>query len=98
MAVVRDPAFWRRFSVAVHLDEEAQTAKPELKHSYVIPSRAAIPKVTRPTNISTVSPGSRANRQSAPAALAFAGSSGSASLAWSPASLSSSYISRRLEF
>ncbi|OCK87354.1 uncharacterized protein K441DRAFT_691216 [Cenococcum geophilum 1.58] len=33
MAVVRDPAFWRRFSMAVHLDEEAQTARPELKHS-----------------------------------------------------------------
>ncbi|KAF2815666.1 uncharacterized protein BDZ99DRAFT_514320 [Mytilinidion resinicola] len=36
MAVVRDPAFWRRFSMAVHLDEEAQNpqgAGPELKHS-----------------------------------------------------------------
>jgi hypothetical protein len=35
MAVVRDPAFWRRFSMAVHLDEEAQNpqARPELKHS-----------------------------------------------------------------
>ncbi|KAF2186770.1 hypothetical protein K469DRAFT_145217 [Zopfia rhizophila CBS 207.26] len=31
MAMVRDPAFWRRFSVAVHQDEEAQ--RPELKHS-----------------------------------------------------------------
>ncbi|KAF2274332.1 uncharacterized protein EI97DRAFT_435168, partial [Westerdykella ornata] len=39
---VRDPAFWRRFSVAVHQDEEAQlraqagsdsSARPELKHS-----------------------------------------------------------------
>lgn len=38
MALVRDPAFWRRFSMAVHLDEEAQLQKeqtPELKHSYV---------------------------------------------------------------
>jgi len=38
MAVVRDPAFWRRFSMAVHLDEESQQAqspqgRPELKHS-----------------------------------------------------------------
>jgi len=41
MALIRDPAFWRRFSVAVHLDEEAGThptmASPssshELKHA-----------------------------------------------------------------
>jgi len=35
MAIVRDPAFWRRFSMAVHRDEEAQNlqAGPELKHS-----------------------------------------------------------------
>ncbi|KAJ9636323.1 hypothetical protein H2201_003483 [Coniosporium apollinis] len=39
MAVVRDPAFWRRFSMAVHMDEEAQTqsasspTRPNLKHS-----------------------------------------------------------------
>jgi len=44
MAVVRDPAFWRRFSMAVHLDEEAQTAKPELKHSYVIPQPRSHPQ------------------------------------------------------
>ncbi|KAK5741041.1 hypothetical protein LTR17_004191 [Elasticomyces elasticus] len=32
MAVVRDPAFWKRFSTAIHLDEEGgYTAKPELK-------------------------------------------------------------------
>ncbi|KAF2469161.1 uncharacterized protein BDR25DRAFT_372351 [Lindgomyces ingoldianus] len=36
MAMVRDPAFWRRFSVAVHLDEEA-AQRSELKHSYVTP-------------------------------------------------------------
>lgn len=33
---VRDPAFWRRFSIAVHLDEEAQAQKqagPDLKHT-----------------------------------------------------------------
>ena len=41
MATIRDPAFWRRFSVAVHLDEEASTRptmaspslSPELKHT-----------------------------------------------------------------
>ncbi|EMC99848.1 hypothetical protein BAUCODRAFT_119418 [Baudoinia panamericana UAMH 10762] len=30
MAAVRDPAFWKRFSTAVHLDEQK---RPELKHS-----------------------------------------------------------------
>lgn len=25
MALVRDPAFWKRFSAAMHLDEEAKT-------------------------------------------------------------------------
>ncbi|MCJ1359680.1 MAG: hypothetical protein MMC33_009682 [Icmadophila ericetorum] len=42
MTVVRDPAFWKRFSIAVHLDEEASTPssmrspddpRPVLKHS-----------------------------------------------------------------
>ncbi|KAK0280509.1 hypothetical protein LTR35_008151 [Friedmanniomyces endolithicus] len=34
MANVRDPAFWKRFSTAVHLDEEGgYTSRPELKHS-----------------------------------------------------------------
>ncbi|KAA6416018.1 MAG: hypothetical protein FRX48_00737 [Lasallia pustulata] len=41
MSVVRDPAFWKRFSVAVHLDEEAAAqstvaspiSRPELKHT-----------------------------------------------------------------
>lgn len=38
MSVVRDPAFWRRFSVAVHMEEEAQASKTnlELKHTYVV--------------------------------------------------------------
>ncbi|KAF2265471.1 hypothetical protein CC78DRAFT_185442 [Lojkania enalia] len=37
MAAVRDPTFWRRFSLAVHLDdkEKALRAHPELKHTYV---------------------------------------------------------------
>jgi hypothetical protein len=35
MANVRDPAFWRRFSMAVHMDEEAaKSGTVELKHSY----------------------------------------------------------------
>lgn len=48
MAMVRDPAFWRRFSVAVHQDEEAQAraTRPELKHSYVTPS----PSMQSPTH------------------------------------------------
>lgn len=41
MAGVRDPAFWRRFSVAVHLDEEkaggldngSVSSKAPLKHT-----------------------------------------------------------------
>jgi hypothetical protein len=32
MAGVRDPAFWKRFSMAVHLDEENAQNRPELKH------------------------------------------------------------------
>lgn len=36
MAGVRDPAFWKRFSMAVHLDdEENASGRPELKHKYV---------------------------------------------------------------
>nr|OQO30765.1 hypothetical protein B0A51_02461 [Rachicladosporium sp. CCFEE 5018] len=33
MSGVRDPAFWKRFSVAVHMDEEAAPTRPDLKHS-----------------------------------------------------------------
>ncbi|OAL45730.1 hypothetical protein IQ07DRAFT_202611 [Pyrenochaeta sp. DS3sAY3a] len=36
--MVRDPNFWRRFSIAVHQDEAAKeemTKRPDLKHSYV---------------------------------------------------------------
>ena len=53
MATVRDPAFWRRFSVAVHLDEEASSptpsktlsntaSYPELNHTYVPRYRALV--------------------------------------------------------
>ncbi|ERF75357.1 hypothetical protein EPUS_00150 [Endocarpon pusillum Z07020] len=47
MAGIRDPAFWRRFSLAVHLDEEKAnpshthgaaspaSLRPELKHSHM---------------------------------------------------------------
>ncbi|KKK14646.1 hypothetical protein P175DRAFT_0557064 [Aspergillus ochraceoroseus IBT 24754] len=34
MALVRDPAFWRRFSVAVRLDEEVKTS-PEDKNTII---------------------------------------------------------------
>lgn len=41
MALVRDPAFWRRFSRAIHLDAEARS--PDTEHprmfSYVSPCR-----------------------------------------------------------
>lgn len=40
MAGVRDPAFWKRFSMAVHLDEENGASRPEMKHSYVFTSQA----------------------------------------------------------
>ncbi|KAF2737701.1 hypothetical protein EJ04DRAFT_510135, partial [Polyplosphaeria fusca] len=36
MAIVRDPAFWKRFSVAVHNDDAdraARSQRPTLKHS-----------------------------------------------------------------
>ena len=34
---VRDPAFWKRFSTAIHLDEETGNGfgKPELKQTYI---------------------------------------------------------------
>lgn len=35
MSGVRDPAFWKRFSVAVHECEDIE-AKPELKDQYVL--------------------------------------------------------------
>jgi hypothetical protein len=49
MAGVQDPAFWKRFSVAVHLQDEekgisqiersasAAPTRPPLKHTYVSP-------------------------------------------------------------
>lgn len=38
MAVPRDPAFWKRFSTAVHMDEEAaQSPDFKQKHQYVPP-------------------------------------------------------------
>lgn len=44
MALVTDPAFWRRFSIAVHLDEDEKAAamanspdgRPTSNHSYVL--------------------------------------------------------------
>ncbi|QMW46250.1 hypothetical protein G4B11_009705 [Aspergillus flavus] len=35
MALVRDPAFWRRFSRAIHLDEEAKASKTENKSGVI---------------------------------------------------------------
>jgi hypothetical protein len=37
MAGIKDPAFWRRFSVAVHLDEEVKSSDKEAG-SYVFTS------------------------------------------------------------
>ena len=38
MAGVRDPAFWKRFSMAVHLDEEnGSQGQADLKHRYLPP-------------------------------------------------------------
>lgn len=34
MVVIQDPLFWKRFSIAVHLDEAASSPHPDLKHSY----------------------------------------------------------------
>ncbi|PYI05661.1 hypothetical protein BO78DRAFT_419417 [Aspergillus sclerotiicarbonarius CBS 121057] len=33
MALVRDPAFWKRFSAAIHLDEEAKGGTDQRKPS-----------------------------------------------------------------
>ncbi|PWY78088.1 hypothetical protein BO94DRAFT_626675 [Aspergillus sclerotioniger CBS 115572] len=33
MALVRDPAFWKRFSAAIHLDEEAKAGTDQRKPS-----------------------------------------------------------------
>ena len=39
MAGVRDPAFWKRFSVAVHMDEEqGEKLGPQYKDPYVTSS------------------------------------------------------------
>ena len=35
MAGVRDPAFWRRFSIAVHMDEEKGKIEPVLPNRLV---------------------------------------------------------------
>ncbi|KIX07988.1 uncharacterized protein Z518_02642 [Rhinocladiella mackenziei CBS 650.93] len=41
MAGVRDPAFWRRFSMAVHLDEEKATI-PDARSASTTSSRAPL--------------------------------------------------------
>lgn len=45
MAGVRDPAFWKRFSVAVHMDEEKQGEK-QLKDEFVAPSSSKLDQNT----------------------------------------------------
>ncbi|KAH7347066.1 hypothetical protein BKA66DRAFT_576424 [Pyrenochaeta sp. MPI-SDFR-AT-0127] len=57
--VVRDPNFWRRFSIAVHQDEAAKeemTKRPDMKHSYVpshsSPSRTPLAPSTPRTPLS----------------------------------------------
>ena len=48
MSTVRDPDFWKRFSIAVHQDDaekEQKAQQPELKHSYVI----ALSEVSSPS-------------------------------------------------
>jgi len=63
MAAVRDPAFWKRFSVAVHLDEEKGTISDatststgssgnQLKKEYV-PNSATSARTTKLTIIQT---------------------------------------------
>lgn len=61
--VVRDPNFWRRFSIAVHQDEAAKeemTKRPDLKHSYVSspssPSRTPLASSTPRSPLSLVIP------------------------------------------
>ncbi|KAF2247351.1 hypothetical protein BU26DRAFT_506606 [Trematosphaeria pertusa] len=61
MATVRDPMFWKRFSVAVHQEEaakEEQASRPELKHSYVNSlSTSELPSpIATPTSQSHLSP------------------------------------------
>ncbi|KAF1846374.1 uncharacterized protein K460DRAFT_406582 [Cucurbitaria berberidis CBS 394.84] len=58
--MVRDPNFWRRFSIAVHQDDAAKeemTKAPNLKHSYV-PSLSPLPRspLASPTSSSLKSP------------------------------------------
>lgn len=58
--VVRDPDFWRRFSVAVHQDDLAKQemqARPGLAHSYVSPSPPSSPPLASPASLDPLVPG-----------------------------------------
>ncbi|KAK4941880.1 hypothetical protein LTR66_014755 [Elasticomyces elasticus] len=65
MSGVRDPAFWRRFSIAVHLDEEASLGtgasaspgekRPKLEHAYVC-TLPPVPNISLPLSHSTSPP------------------------------------------
>lgn len=60
---VRDPAFWRRFSVAVHQEEEAaQAQRPDLKHTYVLSSTPTSPDTLSPAKPQPLHLGQRRNR------------------------------------
>ncbi|KAF1952845.1 hypothetical protein CC80DRAFT_166826 [Byssothecium circinans] len=60
MATVRDPNFWKRFSIAVHQDEalkEELAKHPELKHTYVtalaLSSSVSLDSTTMPSPVAT---------------------------------------------
>lgn len=50
MAGVRDPQFWKRFSVAVHMDEEHGEQKTDVKHRYIHDSLCCLPPKAHSTN------------------------------------------------
>ena len=82
MSGVRDPAFWKRFSYAVHLDEETGTqgqSRPDLKHKYVPYFWFLHRSRAKWTKHATATHGSRSNIASAHAEHAFAAFSGSSS-------------------
>lgn len=84
MAGVRDPAFWKRFSYAVHMDEE-NAQRGDLKHRYITNFRSPF-NYNTPANHhrAAVNPGSHVSNRRRTDAHASAGSSGSCSLPSSP--------------
>ena len=88
MAGVRDPAFWKRFSMAVHMDEEnGSQGQTELKHRYTR-SYTTSNFIHSRTNLLIATHGSADKTVNEIAGPASAGSSGSASsLSSRPSSL-----------